>query len=323
MNYKHVAISLLCILGILVRKEAQLQTISLITKEKNKSFTSVTISLGDKSGAKSISPESFRTSDWVYFIVEPKEGYSKPVFRESEVREDLPKIVLWQPEPAKYLVPELTPIISDKRIVAVILAYPKSEVRAHLPITFAKDGSTSDEMFLHETYFDRYPQFKWVMDEANRQISAGDWLEAYYNLINFLGKEETKSHLHYFSFANKLTDELPLLALSKGAEQVKAAFETKLADFSANPSKSKLETLQAAAVEVQNYFRRTSTYKEMGFEASKTYASLADSLDFQVKELTNEAEQRYIDSRFAMLLGKNYLDPKFSNIIDLIYTSLI
>ncbi len=313
----------LCLFGLSATLMLQAQTTRLIIKEKGKNLTSVSISLCDKAGSKSIAPESFRKSDKVYFLVEPDEGYNKPVFRESEVKEDLPKIVLWQPEPAKYLVPDLTPVINDKRIVAVILAYPKSETRAHLPFSFGKDGSTSDELTLQETYFDHYPQFKSVLDEVNRQISAGDFLEAYYGLTNFLQKEDATTHLRYYSFANKLTNELPLLALSKGAEQVKAAFDSKLESFDAEPSKSKLEALQAASGEVERYLRLTSGYKDMGFEASGTYASLSTSLENMIKEKYSKSEQRYLESRFDVLMGQNYFDQRFSTFIDLIYKSML
>lgn len=321
---KHLKSALiLCLFGLSTTIMLQAQTTRLITKEKGKNLTSVNISLCDKAGSKSVAPESFRKSDKVYFLVEPNEGYNKPVFRESEVKEDLPKIVLWQPEPAKYLVPELTPVINEKRIVAVILAYPRSETRAHLPFSFGKDGSTSEELSLHETYYDHYLQFKSVLDEVNRQISAGDVLEAYYGLINFLRKEEAVTHLRFYSFANKLTNELPLLALTKGAEQVKAAFDLKLDHFNAEPSKLKLEALQAAAGEVERYLRLTSGYKDMGFEASASYAALSNSLENMIKEKYNEAEQHYLESRFAVLMGQNYLDQRFSTFVDLIYKSLL
>ncbi len=319
MNIKGIIRNFLKIFLMCVVSSAMAQTTTLISKEKGKNINSVSISLCDKSGSKSITPEAFRKSDRIYFLVEPKEGYSKPVFRESELKEEIPKIVLWQPQPAKYVSPEVNPVIADKRIVAVILAYPKSEIRAHLPFTFGKDGSTSDELLLDETFYDHYPQFKAAFDEANRQIYASDWLEAYYNLTGFLRKEEVAENLRYYSFAKKLTDELPLQVLSKGADQLKAGFLSKLEDFDKKPSKSGLEALQVAAAEVERYLRLTSGYKDMAFESSKSYASISASLEAMVKEKFSEAEQEYSESRFAMLKGQSYLEQRFNTFIDLIY----
>ncbi len=323
MKIKSVIRVLLSLFFTFMLSSALAQSSRLITKEKGKNITSVSISLCDKSGSKAITPDAFRKSDRAYFLVEPKEGYSKPVFRESELKEELPKIVLWQPQPAKYLSPELTPVIADKRIVAVILAYPKSETRAHLPFTFGKDGSTSEELLLDESYYDHYPQFKAVLDGANRQIAAGEWLEVYYNITGFLRKEEAAENLRYYSFAKKLTDELPLQALTKGAEQVKTVFMQKLGEFAENPSKTGLESLQASANEVERYLRQTAAYKDMGFEASKSFAELSASLDNMTKEKTAEAEQQYMNSRFSLLMGQSYLDQRFSTFVDLVYKSFL
>lgn len=312
-----------CCIFIFHTTTTQAQNTLLVLRQKGKNITSVNISLCDKTGNKAISPDVFRKADRVYFLVEPKEGFSKPVFHESEVKEELTKIVLWQPQPAKYLTPEITPVITDKRINAAILAYPKSETRAHLPFAFAKDGNTSEELLLSETYYDQYPQFRAMMEQLRQQIESGDFLEAYYNTMSFLNKEETKEYLGFYSFSQAITEELPLLALTKGAEQVRALFERKLEEFTSSNSKNSLEALQKAAMEAERYLRQTAAFKEMGNEAARSYSAIAGNLEAYVGDQLQKAEQNYLESRFALLMGQSYHDQRFSTFIDLIYLSLL
>lgn len=302
---------------------ANAQTTVLPIKQKGKNITSLRISLCDKAGSKSIAPEDFRKSDRVYFLLEPHEGYSKPVFRESEVKEELSKIVLWQPEPGKYLSAEVNPVIVNKRIVGVVLAYPKSETRAHLPFTFGIESHSSEELVLDETYYDLYPQFKAFLDATNRQISGGEWLEAYFAVNSFLQKEEVKKYLRHYSFAQKLTDELPLLALSKGAAEKRTSFDRKFEAFEAAMTKANLEAVRAAAAENERYLRLTAAYKSMDYKSSAAYASIWDGLNEHTKATLERAEQRFDESRFAVLKAQNYLEQPFATFLDLIYQSFL
>ncbi|MBK9290886.1 MAG: tetratricopeptide repeat protein [Bacteroidetes bacterium] len=299
------------------------QTVELITREKGKSVTSIKISLCDKEGNVPIQPSDFRNSDWVYFLAEPAQGYSRPQFSEKEVKEEFPKIALWQSEPGKYLTPNIKPIIKDKKIQAIILEFPKSETRAHLPFVFGKDGQTSEELELNETYYDFYPAFKATHDEVNRLMQAGEWLEAYYKATAFVRQEEVRKQLSSISFSLKLTDELPLQALTNGMAAHQERINRAQEKFNEKPSLQLLEALEKETEELRRFIRLTEGYKSMGFKASASYAGMIQSREAELQNIMESARNQYYSSLFGLLKGQSYLDQRFSAFTEYIFQALL
>lgn len=308
---------------LMVAQSASGQSTELITREKGKNITSVTISLCNKDGVKSIAPEAFRMADKIYFLVEPAQGYSKPQFRESEVKEVLSNIVLWQSDPAKVLKPAATPQFSDKRITAVLFEFTKNETRAYLPFKFKYEVSSSGEIRLNETYYDFYPQFKSTLDETNRLLSASNWLEAYNTAANFILRDEVKRQAPYISFAKKITDELPLLALSSGSSAIKSRVEQQYNKVINEPRNTSLEALQKEAEALRTFLRLTEAYKNMGYASSALYAQQSSDVQKQLDDWLRGAEESYFSAMFGMLKGQNYLDQRFASYVDIIYQSLL
>lgn len=307
---------------IAIQLLATAQQTQLDVKQKGKNIYQVSIFLSDDKGNPGIGPDAFIASDKVYFTIVPNEKSERAYFKESDVEDILGRIKLWQTAEVGTAQPIL-PIIVEKKITKVILAYSKKNLKLWEDFIFKSEVGVATPIHIEETYFDDYVWFKQNKEKLGQLKAEKNYdeiLRLSDEVLDSIVKSPFAVHMHFY---DDLTATYPYYAISEQANNFKAEFASVEKQFLAEYNYSDLLTLGEIAEVTKEYFEKADKYTSAGMKQSKASAQLISATIENFENAIEINTEKFKLKNLLMLEKGKYEQYQFRLFVDMIYNKIL
>lgn len=298
------------------------QSTEIVYKQKGKSNYKLTIQLADEHGLAIQSPDQFIASDKVYFTLSPNDQSERAYFKESDLKNDLLSIVLYQKNEQKR-VQAIQPIQSDGKIVRILLTYLKSDLQLWKPMTFRKESIMSGEMVFPENYFD---DFEWFNNkyQSLRTLEKNEKYDEMLKMeLEVLQQAEKSTTFNYMQFYTTLTEDLPFETASAPIRKMMEEYEKVESKLILNWEVADFKRLNEIEVALTKWMDKAKPYSTFKYKKSKELDQLFQNTNEKLSLRQSFNKDRFVAKKVGIIEQGKYDQFQFQLFVDLLYQTIL
>lgn len=298
------------------------QSTEIVYKQKGKSNYKLTIQLTDEQGLALQSAEQFIASDKVYFSLIPNEESEREYFKESDLKNELLSIALYQKNEQKRLQ-AIQPITSDGKIIRVLLTYLKSDLQLWKSMTFRKETMLSGEIVFPESYFD---DFEWFNNKY-QSLRTFEKNEKYDEMLalelEVLQQAEKSTTFSYMQFYTALTEDLPFKTASAPIHKMMDEYDEVETQLISTWEVADFKRLNEIEVALTKWMEKAKPYSTFKYKKSKELYQLIQNTNEKLLLRQSFNKDRFVAKKMSIIEQGKYDQFQFQLFVDLLYQTIL
>jgi tetratricopeptide (TPR) repeat protein len=295
------------------------QSADFCFKERGKSRFSATVYFSDKAGNEKISPEDFRSSDFVFFTIKTNPLSEKDFFKDKDIEDCfVPMRLIQEGRTVKNAAYPEVVVDSDGKIGKVILKYAREDLLLYKPIVFVSPLDTTSTLKISDVYFIFFDRYQPVYDDAMNLSHQMDYIATFQNVMTIINDAQEHEEIKYYSYYKHATETLAENAIQQFADSLNKLYVEANLRFQKTLTEKSLNKVDSIYMLMADGFQIFKPYFNLDFPKSKSTGEMYVKLIENADEIRFKNYDIFKSYTLSFLKNETYQNYKFRFFVDIL-----